>query len=82
MTETPGSKQDARLSNEKNLSTAPLTTVQVRALVEDAIANLHARGIEDWQIHSAWSELAHQQGNYARADTLASAAYELGKPVE
>lgn len=28
------------------------------------------------------ANLAYQQGNYAVADTLEAAAYELGKPIE
>lgn len=50
--------------------------------VRKAIASLKAKGIKDWEILDAWSTLAHQQGDYAVADTLESAAYELGKPVE
>lgn len=50
--------------------------------VQEAIASLKAQGIKDWEILDAWSELAHKQGDYAVADTLESAAYELGKPVE
>ena len=50
--------------------------------VKEAIASLKAKGIKDWEILDAWSELAHEQGDYAVADTLESAAYELGKPVE
>jgi len=50
--------------------------------VQKAIASLKAKGIKDWEILDAWSALAHQQGDYAVADTLESAAYELGKPVE
>lgn len=29
-----------------------------------------------------WANLASQQGNDAVADTLETAAYELGKPIE
>lgn len=61
---------------------APLSTKQVKDEVRNAIANLKARGIKDWEILNTWSEIAHEQGNYAVADTLANAAYELGKPSE
>jgi hypothetical protein len=73
---------DNRPGSVPSLSTAPLSTKQVRDEVRNAIANLKAKGIPDWQILSAWSEIAQEQGNYAAADTLASAAFELGKPVE
>lgn len=63
-------------------STAPLSTKQIMDEVRNAIANLEAKGIKDWEILNVWSEIAHSQGNYAAADTLASAAYELGKPTE
>ena len=48
----------------------------------DDTATLKSLGIKDWEILDVWSALAHQQGDYAVADTLESAAYELGKPVE
>ncbi len=73
---------DNRSGIVPNSSTAPLSSKQTRDEVKNAIANLKAKGIPDWQILNAWSELAQEQGNYAAADTLASAAYELGKPVE
>lgn len=44
--------------------------------VRKAIAFLKTKGIKDWEILDAWSELTHQQGDYAVADTLESAAYE------
>ncbi len=50
--------------------------------VRNALAHLKAKGIKDWEILNIWSEIIYEQGNYAIADTLASAAYELGKPVE
>lgn len=60
-------------------STASLST---RDEVRNAIATLKAKGIKDWEILDVWSEIAHEQGNDAIADTLASAAFELGKPSE
>ncbi len=68
-----------RPSTVPDSSTAPLDN---RDEVRSAIANLKAKGISDWQILSAWAEIAQEQGDYAAADTLASAAFELGKPVE
>lgn len=50
--------------------------------MRNALTHVKAKGIEDWEILSVWSEIAAEQGNYATADTLASAAYELGKPTE
>ncbi|HEY9599473.1 MAG TPA: hypothetical protein V6D33_17565 [Cyanophyceae cyanobacterium] len=50
--------------------------------VKRAIASLQSQGIKNWEILDAWSEFAHQQGDYAVADTLESAAFELGKPIE
>ncbi len=61
-------------------STEPPTLTCHKVVI--AIANLKSKGIPEWQILNAWAELAQEQGNYAAADTLASAAYELGKPVE
>jgi hypothetical protein len=72
MTETPG-RYD--IGKPERVKTA-------KEEVRKAIASLKAKGIKDWEILDAWSELAHQQGDYAVADTLESAAYELGKPVE
>lgn len=63
-------------------SPAPLSTQQLTDKVRNALTHLKAKGIEDWEILSVWSEIAAEQGNYATADTLASAAYELGKPIE
>ena len=53
-----------------------------REEIQTVLLALFAKGIQDWEILDAWSALAHQQGNYAVADTLESAAYELGKPVD
>lgn len=75
-------KDGNKPSTVPSSSTTPLSTKQVRDEVRNAIANLEAKGIKGWEILSAWSEIAHGQGNYAVADTLASAAFELGKPTE
>lgn len=75
-------KDDSRPGTVPSSSTAPLSTKQIRDEVRSAIANLDAKGIKGWEILSAWSEIAHEQGNYAVADTLASAAFELGKPTK
>jgi hypothetical protein len=50
--------------------------------VGSAIAHLKAKGIEDWEILDIWSKIVYEQGNYAIADVLASAAFRVGKPVE
>lgn len=76
------STDDNRPGSVPSSSTAPLSSKQIRDEVLKAISNLKAKGITDWQILNAWSELAQESGNYAAADTLASAAFELGKPVE
>lgn len=75
-------KDDNKLGNVPSSGTASLSTRQVRDEVLNAITNLKAKGIKDWQILTVWSEIAQEQGNYAAADTLASAAFELGKPIE
>ncbi|MEQ8971071.1 MAG: hypothetical protein RIE73_11825 [Coleofasciculus sp. C1-SOL-03] len=62
------------------MNTDSTRTQQIQHQVNQAIASLKSQGIHDWEILDAWSKLLHQQGNYAAADTLASAAYELGKP--
>jgi hypothetical protein len=50
--------------------------------VRNALIQLKSKGIEDWEILDIWAQILHEQGNYAIAVTLESAAYELGKPVE
>lgn len=63
-------------------SPAPLSTKQLREEVRNALVHIKAKAIKDWEILSVWSEIAAEQGIYLGADTLASAAYELGKPIE
>lgn len=70
------------MTQEKDSTTAPLTRKQVQDEVRTALTALRAKGIKDWQILDAWAQIAHQQGDYAYADTLALASIELGKPVE
>ncbi|EDX75789.1 hypothetical protein MC7420_6444 [Coleofasciculus chthonoplastes PCC 7420] len=60
------------------MNTDSTRTQQIQQQVNQAIASLKSQGIHDWEILDTWSKLLHQQGNYAAADTLASAAYELG----
>lgn len=81
--ETKGvySKYDNQPGVVQSSSTSPLSTQQRQEEVRNALTHLKAKGIEDWEILSVWSEIAAEQGNYATADTLASAAYELGKPT-
>ena len=50
--------------------------------VRNALIQLKAKGIKDWEILDIWATILHEQGDYAIAVTLESAAYELGKPVE
>lgn len=50
--------------------------------VRNALIQLKAKGIKDWEILDIWSKIIYEQGNYAMADTLESVAHELGKPVE
>lgn len=66
----------------KDSDTKPLSTPQVQDAIQTTIAQWKSQGVLDWQILDAWATLAYQQGNYAVADTLASAAYELGKPLQ
>ena len=54
----------------------------LRNEIRHALSTLKAKGIQDWEILDVWSEIAHDQGNDAVADTLASTAFELGKPSE
>lgn len=70
------------MTNEKDSTTAPLSRKQVQDEVTAALTALRAKGINDWQILDAWAQIAHQQGDYAHADTLALASIELGKPLE
>ena len=50
--------------------------------VRNALIQLKAQGIKDWEILDIWATILHEQGDYAIAVSLESAAYELGKPVE
>ena len=76
------SQGEKRPGTVPSSSTVPLSTKYIKDEVRNAIANLKAKGFKDWEILNIWSEIAQEQGNYAAADTLASAAYELGKPIE
>jgi hypothetical protein len=62
-----------------NDNTAPFSKTDE---VRNALIGLKAKGIKDWEILDIWAKILHEQGNYAIAVTLESAAYELGKPVE
>ena len=81
MSETPGIGE-GRPRQVKDSATVPQSTSQVRDTIRDAIAHWKSQGIQDWEILHIWANLAHQQGNYVVADTLETAAYELGKPLE
>lgn len=59
-----------------------LRAKQVRQEVKKALAFLKSKGIEDWEILNAWSEIAYDNGKYVEAGTLATLAIELGKPKE
>lgn len=74
-------QDETKMGSLYSSSTAQYTQ-QVRDEVRNALSLLKAKKVKDWEILSIWSEIAHEQGNYAAADTLASAAYELGKPSE
>lgn len=81
MSETPGI--DAGQSRPiKDSATKSPSKRQVRDTVREAIAQWKSQGIQDWEILDIWANLAYQQGNYAVADTLETAAYELGKPID
>lgn len=82
MTEKPGIDNDSRVGRVEDPYTAGLRTNQVRDEVKNAIASLETKGIKDWEILNAWSEIAFEQGNYLAATTLATAAIERGKPPE
>ena len=81
MSETPGI--DAGKSTPiKDSAAKSQSKQQVRDTVREAIAQWKSQGIQDWEILDTWANLAYQQGNYVVADTLETAAYELGKPIE
>ncbi len=71
-------KDDNQPGAVPSSSTAPLSIKQIKEEVRNALTHFKAKGIKDWEILDTWSEIAQEQGNYATADTLASAAYELG----
>jgi hypothetical protein len=73
---------EGRPRGDKDSATALPSTNPVQDAIREAIAQWKSQGIQDWEILDVWANLAHQQGNYAIADTLESAAYELGKPIE
>ena len=50
--------------------------------VRNALTQLKAKGIKDWEILDIWAKILHEQGDYALAVSVESTAYELGKPVE
>ena len=81
MSETQGIGE-GRPRGDKDSATARLSTNPVQDAIRETIAQWKSHGIQDWEILDVWANLAHQQGNYAIADTLESAAYELGKPIE
>ena len=66
----------------KDSGAVPQSTKQVRDTIKTAIAQWKSQGIQDWEILDIWANLAYQQGHYAVADTLESAAFELGKPLD
>lgn len=75
-------KDNSRQETASSSNSTSFTTQQVRDEVQNAIAHLEAKGIQSWQILDIWAEIVYEQGDYAIADTLANAAYELGKPVQ
>jgi hypothetical protein len=60
----------------------PASPQPSRDAIRDALRQWKNQGIPDWEILDTWAKLAQQQGNYAVADTLQTAAYELGKPLD
>ena len=81
MSETPRIGKD-KLRGDKDSATAPPSTNPAQDGIREAIAQWKSQGIQDWEILDIWANLAHQQGHSVIADTLESAAYELGKPLE
>lgn len=81
MSNTPGTDA-GKFRPIKDSAGQPRSNQQVGDTVREAIAQWKSQGIQDWEILDAWANLAYQQGNYAVADTLETAAYELGKPIE
>ncbi|MBV9385124.1 MAG: hypothetical protein JOZ78_01715 [Chroococcidiopsidaceae cyanobacterium CP_BM_ER_R8_30] len=76
------SKDNSKQDTTSSSSPTSLSAQQVRDEVRNAISHLEAKGIASWQILDVWSQAVYEQGKYAIADTLANAAYELGKPVQ
>lgn len=81
MSDTPGINA-GKSRRIKDSTAKPRSNQQVRDTVRETIAQWKSQGIQDWEILDVWANLAYQQGNYAVADTLETAAYELGKPIE
>ncbi|CAA9229421.1 hypothetical protein AVDCRST_MAG92-962 [uncultured Coleofasciculus sp.] len=50
---------------------------EIPVRIREAIANLEAEGIRDWQILSAWSELLHQRGDFRKGEILSMATQLL-----
>ena len=75
-------KDNSSQDTASSSSPTSLSAQQLGEEVRSAIAHLEAKGIESWQILDLWSQAVYEQGNYAIADALANAAYELGKPVQ
>lgn len=74
--------KENQLRRVKDSEAAPPSSLQIRDAIQNAITQWKSQGIQDWQILDVWANLAHQQGNDVVADTLESAAYELGKPLK
>jgi hypothetical protein len=60
----------------------PTSPQSAQDVIQGALLQWKNQGIPDWEILDTWAKLAQQQGNYAVADTLETAAYELGKPLD
>ena len=56
-------------------STAPLSVLQVKNVLEETIAALQSKGVQWNEVLSAMEEMAFDHGNLPIADILGAAAY-------
>jgi hypothetical protein len=60
-----------------DLEPEPLSTKQIRAYVARAIYLLESKGIKDWEILQAWSDITWKAGNQKATKVLEQAAEDL-----
>ncbi|MFB8792251.1 MAG: hypothetical protein U7123_26235 [Potamolinea sp.] len=68
---------DSKPGTVPDLEPEPLSTKQIRAYVARAISILESKGIKDWEILQAWSDITWKAGNHKATKVLEQAAEDL-----